>query len=84
MKIAHLIELYATRAAGLPDRTSPEEWPEALLITGDELLGLLREFADDLLALKAKDMAPHVTTREGMAAMVEGISDERLAHAGIV
>jgi len=35
---AHEIAAYVVRAvAELPDRNSPPEWPEAMLVTGDEL-----------------------------------------------
>lgn len=30
------------------DRTSPDDWPEALLITPEELTALLRDFAAEL------------------------------------
>jgi hypothetical protein len=38
------------RVAELPDRCSPEEWPEAMLVTGDELAAIVREEIDALLA----------------------------------
>lgn len=34
----------------LPDRTSPEDWPEALLITGEELHEMLLAFARSVAA----------------------------------
>lgn len=42
-KINHIIR----DVAELPDRTSPEDWPEALILTGDELKEILiQNFAD--------------------------------------
>lgn len=37
------------RVCEYDDRTSPEDWPEALLITGDELEAELRQFVSELL-----------------------------------
>lgn len=34
----------------LPDRTSPEDWPEAMLITGEELHEMLLAFARSVAA----------------------------------
>lgn len=31
------------RVAELPDRTSPDDWPEAMLVTGDELEGIIAD-----------------------------------------
>lgn len=60
-----LIEDYCRRVAEMPDRTSPDDWPEAMLITGDELAELLRDFAFDVLrdmvAARMPDM-PRVAT----------------------
>ncbi len=36
-----LIESILRRVAELPDRTSPEDWPEAMLVTHDELEAIL-------------------------------------------
>lgn len=44
-----LIEDYCRCVAELPDRTSPDDWPEAMLITGEELAELLRDFAFDVI-----------------------------------
>ena len=44
---------YVQNVCEWDDRTSPEDWPEALLITGDELHQLLKEFAADFTTLKA-------------------------------
>lgn len=40
-----LISGFITDVCELPDRTSPEDWPEAMLITGKELDSMLRDFA---------------------------------------
>lgn len=32
------------RIAELPDRTSPEDWPEAMLVTAEELRSILEEY----------------------------------------
>lgn len=34
---AAIAQSVAVRVAGLPDRTSPDDWPEAMLVTGEEL-----------------------------------------------
>jgi len=39
------IEAVIRRVAELPDRTSPEDWPEAMLVTADELAAILEEEA---------------------------------------
>lgn len=39
--VAEKIELIIRDVAELPDRTSPEDWPEALIVTGDELEEIL-------------------------------------------
>lgn len=43
------VESIIRDVAELPDRTSPEDWPEAMLVTADELRTILR----DALATKA-------------------------------
>ena len=37
------IELIIRDVAELPDRTSPEDWPEALIVTSDELEEILTQ-----------------------------------------
>lgn len=37
-----LLDLIVRDVAELPDRSSPEDWPEAMLVTGDELKDILR------------------------------------------
>ncbi len=44
---AKLIEEFIRDVAELPDRTSPEDWPEAMLITGAELKAFLESFIFD-------------------------------------
>ena len=56
MNLAALIQEYAVQVAELPDRTSPENRPEAMLITTDELHDLLRDFAGDVLAEAAASL----------------------------
>lgn len=38
---AALAEQIVREVAELPDRTSPDDWPEAMLVTGDELLAIV-------------------------------------------
>lgn len=45
---AQEIEQTIQRVAELPDRTSPEDWPDVMLVTGDELRQILQ---DELSAL---------------------------------
>lgn len=40
---ARIAELIVRDVAELPDRTSPDDWPEALLVTGEELHALIVE-----------------------------------------
>lgn len=49
MTLDGLIKKYIRRAAELPDRTSPEDYPDCMLISGPELDDLLRDFACDFL-----------------------------------
>ena len=44
-----LVERYVLEVSEYDDRTSPEDWPEALLITAAELNELLHRFAADLI-----------------------------------
>lgn len=39
--LSEKIALIIRDVAELPDRTSPEDWPEALIVTGDELEEIL-------------------------------------------
>lgn len=38
-----LADCVVQRVAELPDRTSPDDWPEAMLVTGDELRNIIDE-----------------------------------------
>lgn len=40
-KRAEIIEGVIRDVAELPDRTSPEDWPEAMMVTADELRSIL-------------------------------------------
>jgi len=42
--IEYKINEAVRRVAELPDRTSPDDWPEAMLITGNELRNVLQTF----------------------------------------
>lgn len=48
--VTNLISRFILDVAELPDRTSPDDWPEAMLITGPELEEMLRTFAADVLS----------------------------------
>lgn len=41
MTKAELIEQIVRDVAELPDRTSPDDWPDAMLVTADELTEIL-------------------------------------------
>lgn len=41
----------------LPDRTSPEDWPDAMLVTADELRAIVAAEIDAML-VSSKDEAP--------------------------
>lgn len=41
--IQGIIRRVITRVCELPDRTSPEDWPEAMLVTDEELHHILQE-----------------------------------------
>lgn len=53
------ISAVVQRVLEYDDRTSPEDWPEAMLITPDELTEELRQFACDLLMRIAQEQADH-------------------------
>jgi hypothetical protein len=40
-RLAAAIDAIVQRVAELPDRTSPEDWPDAMLVTPDELRAIL-------------------------------------------
>lgn len=52
IRIDQIIPRYLLEVAELPDRTSPEGWPQAMLVTGDELDTLLRRFALEVVTGK--------------------------------
>lgn len=56
------IEAFASRIAlrvsELPDRSSPEDWPEAMLVTGDELAGIIKEEFEEFGTLSCAAAAP--------------------------
>jgi hypothetical protein len=39
----NLIDLIIRDVAELPDRNSPDDWPEAMLVTGDELRNIIED-----------------------------------------
>ena len=51
--------------AELPDRTSPEDWPEAMLVTADELTAIIRQAAQSLRGVpEGWRLVPEVPTKE--------------------
>lgn len=51
---AAVVDAIVRAVAELPDRSSPEDWPEAMLVTAEELTGILRDALDPLVS-KAVD-----------------------------
>lgn len=49
-RIAAIRQRVVQRVAELPDRTSPDDWPEAMLVTADELSTIVTEELDAALA----------------------------------
>ena len=45
-----IADIICLNVAELPDRTSPEDWPEAMLVTQAELQGIVTDALSDLLA----------------------------------
>jgi hypothetical protein len=39
--VRHAIDRIVAAVAELPDRTSPDEWPDAMLVTADELRAIV-------------------------------------------
>lgn len=66
-------------ACELPDRTSPEDWPEALLITGAELETLIQNAFEE----RDERLAPHTAAAQA-AAVAAAVLAERgaLIRAG--
>lgn len=57
--VAQIAELVVRDVAELPDRTSPDDWPEAMLVTGEELYTLIvKRFAESDLS---RGEAAHAT-----------------------
>lgn len=46
--VAEIVARIVTDVAELPDRTSPDGWPEAMLVTADELRGIVEQHITDL------------------------------------
>ncbi|MGQ8878779.1 hypothetical protein ACUTR7_14820 [Delftia sp. NA_296.1] len=58
LNAAAIAEAVCQRVAELPDRNSPEDWPEAMLVTGTELIDLVT--CEITQALTAAPQAPEV------------------------
>lgn len=54
----HFIQRVLQAVMELPDRTSPDDWPEACLVTGDELDGILRNELELLLQEESSGLLP--------------------------
>lgn len=52
-----LIDNVIRDVAELPDRTSPEDWPEAMLVTADELRAILEREASEARTIIGKLIA---------------------------
>lgn len=78
-----LIDRIVQEVAELPDRTSPDDWPEAMLVTADELRAIVNEhIASALLAsetreqeFKARVMADAVKRIEQVEAQATTLKD---------
>ncbi len=44
--VRSIADRVAREVAELPDRTSPEDYPDAMLVTGDELRGIILALAE--------------------------------------
>lgn len=76
-----LIANTVRRVAEYDDRTSPDGWPEALLITPDELAHELREFASGLFA-PGPDAAELAAVLKSLIVGMSGVSDAELRAMG--
>jgi hypothetical protein len=74
--LERLADRYVQDVLDWDDRTSPDDYPDHLLITPDELRRLLFGFADDA-ALSA---APQPPGGEGWSDFASGLDAEDLAH----
>ncbi len=63
MTLDALIAKYIRRAAELPDRTSPEEYPDCMLISGPEMDDILRDFATDLPVTSGQVICPNCSAK---------------------
>lgn len=61
-------------AAELPDRTSPDDYPDMLLLTPDELVGFMRVYGDAIRA-EAETEARNIAIRLIAEAKAEGWED---------
>ena len=46
MTAEEIAALIVREVAELPDRTSPDDWPEAMLVTADELTEIVRSILE--------------------------------------
>jgi len=61
--------------AELPDRSSPEDWPEAMLVTAEELKSIIRGNIEDA-ALTGSAVEPPQPKRKMRASPLDDIHDE--------
>ncbi len=55
--VEYIVEHIIRDVAELPDRTSPEEWPEAMIVTGDELERIVTDHVAPALAQRDQWLA---------------------------
>lgn len=66
------------RVAELPDRASPTNWPEAMLVTGDELHMIVREAVIEAQTTPAEEVPAQIETlREELAEETEAAENWR-------
>jgi len=65
------------------DRTSPDDFPEALLITSSELHSELMRFAENILAISTPTAPVVGDVREGMQKAMEIVGEMRQSEAGL-
>jgi hypothetical protein len=80
-RLDKIAEKLVRSVAELPDRTSPDDWPEAMLVTQDELLEIARaalQQARDLGREEERKALTEIvskkvkTAKEGIEAIVQG------------
>jgi hypothetical protein len=49
MRTSQVVDDVVRRVSELPDRTSPEDWPDAMLVTVSELSEILRDAIDSFI-----------------------------------